>query len=98
VLQIVRSTHERWDGGGYPDGLSGEAIPLGARVVAACDAYRAMVEDRPYRKALSRGDAIEELRRAAGTQFDPECVGALLEVLRRRSARLVLPELHRPTR
>jgi diguanylate cyclase (GGDEF)-like protein/putative nucleotidyltransferase with HDIG domain len=97
VLPIVRSSHERWDGSGYPDGLAGEAIPLGARVVAVCDAYRAIVEDRPYRKALSRGDAIEELRRAGGTQFDPECVTALLEVLRRRSARLVLPELHRPT-
>jgi diguanylate cyclase (GGDEF)-like protein/putative nucleotidyltransferase with HDIG domain len=97
VLPIVRSSHERWDGTGYPDGLAGEAIPLGARIVAVCDAYRAMVEDRPYRQALSRGDAIEELRGAAGTQFDPDCVTALLEVLRRRSARLVLPELHRPT-
>jgi putative nucleotidyltransferase with HDIG domain len=61
VLPIVRSSHERWDGTGYPDGLAGEAIPLGARIVAVCDAYRAMVEDRPYRKALSRrcdrGDA-----------------------------------------
>src|SRR5215212_3562656 len=97
VLPIVRSSHERWDGRGYPDGLAGEAIPLGARIVAACDAYRAMVEHRPYRNALSRGDAIEEMRRAAGAQFDPDCVNALLEVLRRRSARLVLPALHRPT-
>jgi diguanylate cyclase (GGDEF)-like protein/putative nucleotidyltransferase with HDIG domain len=97
VLPIVRSSHERWDGSGYPDGLAGEAIPLGARIVAVCDAYRAMVEDRPYRRALSRGDAIEEMRRAAGTQFDPDCVRALLEILRRRSARLVLPALHRPT-
>jgi diguanylate cyclase (GGDEF)-like protein/putative nucleotidyltransferase with HDIG domain len=97
VLPIVRSSHERWDGAGYPDGLAGEAIPLGARIVSVCDAYRAMVEDRPYRKALSRGDALEELRGVAGTQFDPDCVTALLEVLRRRSARLVLPELHRPT-
>ena len=96
VLPIVRSSHERWDGTGYPDRLAGEAIPLGARIVAVCDAYRAMVEHRPYRNALSRGDAIEELRNAAGTQFDPDCVTALLEVLRRRSARLVLPELHRP--
>jgi len=97
VLPIVRSSHERWDGTGYPDGLAGEAIPLGARIVAVCDAYHAMVEDRPYRKALSRGDAIEEMRNAGGSQFDPDCVNALLEVLRRRSARLVLPELHRPT-
>jgi HD-GYP domain-containing protein (c-di-GMP phosphodiesterase class II) len=97
VARYVRSSHERYDGRGYPDGLAGEAIPLGARIVAVCDAYRAMVEDRPYRPALSRGDAIEEMRRAAGTQFDPDCVKALLEILRRRSARLVLPALHRPT-
>jgi diguanylate cyclase (GGDEF)-like protein/putative nucleotidyltransferase with HDIG domain len=97
VLPIVRSSHERWDGAGYPDGLSGDAIPLGARIVSVCDAYRAMVEQRPYRDARTRGEAIEELRAVAGTQFDPDCVNALLEVLRRRSARLVLPELHRPT-
>jgi putative nucleotidyltransferase with HDIG domain len=96
VLPIVRSSHERWDGTGYPDGLEGGEIPLGARIVAVCDAYRAMVEARPYRDGRSRGEAIEELRAAAGSQFDPESVKALLEVLRRRSARLVLPELHRP--
>jgi diguanylate cyclase (GGDEF)-like protein/putative nucleotidyltransferase with HDIG domain len=97
VLPLVRSSHERWDGSGYPDGLSGTDIPLGARIVAVCDAYRAMVEERPYRPARSRGEAIEELRASAGVDFDPDCVLALLEVLRRRSARLVLPELHRPT-
>ena len=97
VLPIVRSSHERWDGGGYPDGLAGADIPLGARIVSVCDAYRAMVEARPYRPARGRGEAIEELREASGSQFDPDCVNALLEVLRRRSARLVLPELHRPT-
>ena len=97
VLPIVRSSHERWDGTGYPDGLSGEDIPLGARIVAVCDAYRAMVEARPYREALTRGQAMDELRRASGRQLDPDCVSALLEVLRRRSARLVLPALHRPT-
>jgi diguanylate cyclase (GGDEF)-like protein/putative nucleotidyltransferase with HDIG domain len=97
VLPIVRSSHERWDGAGYPDGLSGSEIPLGARIVAVCDAYRAMVEKRPYREALSRGEAMEELRTSSGAHFDPDCVNALLEVLRRRSARLVLPELHRPT-
>jgi diguanylate cyclase (GGDEF)-like protein len=96
VLPIVRSSHERWDGAGYPDGLAGDAIPLGARIVAVCDAYRAMVEERPYRGGRTRGEAIDELRAAAGTQFDPESVKALLEVLRRRSAKLVLPELHRP--
>ncbi len=96
VLPIVRSSHERWDGSGYPDKLVGVDIPLGARIVAVCDAYRAMVEERPYRPAMSRGEAIEELRASAGAHFDPDCVNALLEVLRRRSARLVLPELHRP--
>ncbi len=97
VLPIVRSSHERWDGSGYPDGLSGTDIPLGARIVSVCDAYRAMVEKRSYRPALTRGEAIDELRASAGSHFDPDCVTALLEVLRRRSARLVLPELHRPT-
>jgi diguanylate cyclase (GGDEF)-like protein/putative nucleotidyltransferase with HDIG domain len=97
VLPIVRSSHERWDGTGYPDGLAGADIPLGARIVAVCDAYRAMVEERPYRAALPRGEAIEELRKSSGTHFDPDCVTAVLEVLRRRSARLVLPELHRPS-
>jgi diguanylate cyclase (GGDEF)-like protein/putative nucleotidyltransferase with HDIG domain len=96
VLPIVRSSHERWDGSGYPDELAGTDIPLGARIVAVCDAYRAMVEERPYRPARTRGEAIEELRAAAAKHFDPDCVNALLEVLRRRSARLVLPELHRP--
>ena len=96
VLPIVRSSHERWDGDGYPDRLSSTEIPLGARIVAVCDAYRAMVEERPYRPARSRGEAMDELRASSGSQFDPECVNALLEVLRRRSARLVLPELHRP--
>jgi HD-GYP domain-containing protein (c-di-GMP phosphodiesterase class II) len=97
VAPMVRSSHERWDGGGYPDGLVGEAIPLGARIVAVCDAYQAIVEQRPYRAARTRGEAIEELRGSAGSHFDTDCVNALLEVLRRRSARLVLPELHRPT-
>jgi diguanylate cyclase (GGDEF)-like protein/putative nucleotidyltransferase with HDIG domain len=97
VLPIVRSSHERWDGAGYPDGLAGNDIPLGARIVAVCDAYRAMVEARPYRPARTRSEAIEELRASASTHFDPECVSALLAVLRRRSARLVLPELQRPT-
>ena len=81
VVPIVRSSHERWDGGGYPDGLSGEEIPLGARIVAVCDAFRAMVEPRPYRPALSLEAARAELDRCAGTQFDPAVVTALLRVL-----------------
>ncbi len=76
VGKIVRSSHERWDGGGYPDGLAGEAIPLGARIVAVCDAYAAMITDRAYRKGRSSQEALEELKRCAGGQFDPIVVGA----------------------
>ena len=68
---VVRASHERCDGGGYPDGLAGEAIPLAARIVSACDAYNAMTTDRSYRKALSDDVAVAELRDNAGTQFDP---------------------------
>jgi HD-GYP domain-containing protein (c-di-GMP phosphodiesterase class II) len=80
VGHLVRSCHERWDGAGYPDRLAEEAIPLVARVVCACDAYSAMTTDRPYRKALSEADALAELRRCSGTQFDPEVVDALIAV------------------
>jgi two-component system cell cycle response regulator len=83
VARLVRSTHERWDGAGYPDSLAGDDIPLGARIVAVCDAYEAMVHDRPYRPALSPELAVEELFTHAGTQFDPRVVqvftGALSE-------------------
>ena len=75
---IVRGSHERWDGGGYPDGLAGEAIPLEARVIAACDAYNAMTTTRPYRNALDPATAAAELVRCAGTQFDPKVVEAVL--------------------
>jgi putative nucleotidyltransferase with HDIG domain len=78
VHQLVRWSHERWDGDGYPDGLSGVAIPLGARVISVCDAYDAMVSNRPYRSAMSGEAAVEELRLAAGTQFDPAVVDALV--------------------
>jgi HD-GYP domain-containing protein (c-di-GMP phosphodiesterase class II) len=81
VGTIVRSCHERWDGRGYPDGLLGEEIPLAARIVFCCDAYSAMTTNRPYRKAMSRVDAIEELRANAGSQFEPRLVDSLIRVL-----------------
>ena len=77
---VVRASHERYDGGGYPDGLAGEEIPLAARIVSACDAFNAMTTDRSYRKALSLEIAIAELRDNAGTQFDPDVVEALVAV------------------
>ena len=86
IGQIVRATHERWDGNGYPDGLSGEQIPLAARVIAVCDAYDAMISPRPYRPLRVPADAVLELRRCAGSQFDPEVVRAFLRVLRRVEA------------
>jgi two-component system cell cycle response regulator len=79
VAALVRSTHERWDGEGYPDGLSGRDIPQGSRVILVCDAYDAMTEGRPYRPAISREQALEELRQGAGTQFDPELVRTFTE-------------------
>jgi HD-GYP domain-containing protein (c-di-GMP phosphodiesterase class II) len=78
VARIVRHAHERWDGDGYPDGLVGEEIPLGSRVVLACDAFEAMISDRPYRRARSHDLAIAELRASAGTQLDPRVVDALV--------------------
>jgi diguanylate cyclase (GGDEF)-like protein len=84
VGTIVRSTHERWDGRGYPDGLAGEAIPLAARIVAVCDAYSAITSDRPYRAACAEKQAVAELRRCAGAQFDPRLVEILCGVLKQR--------------
>ena len=81
VAPIVRASHERVDGHGYPDGLVGDEIPLESRIVAVCDAFDAMVSDRPYRAAMSRDAAIGELRVCAGTQFDPLVVDAFLEEL-----------------
>jgi diguanylate cyclase (GGDEF)-like protein/putative nucleotidyltransferase with HDIG domain len=95
VLPIVRSHHERWDGGGYPDGLTATDIPLGARVIAVCDAWRAMNEARPYREPLPRDEALAELRCHAGTQFDPGVVAIALELLG-EGADAGGPQLHRP--
>jgi putative nucleotidyltransferase with HDIG domain len=79
---IVRSHHERWDGGGYPDGLAGEAIPLEARIIACCDTWNAMRTDRPYRKALPYDIAAAELASNSGTQFDPSLVNLLIEIVK----------------
>ena len=86
AAKLVRSSHERIDGRGYPDGLAGEQIPLGARIIAACDAYDAMTADRPYRTAMSSEGALSELRACAGSQFEPEVVDALAAVITRRRA------------
>ncbi|HEY6730206.1 MAG TPA: diguanylate cyclase [Solirubrobacterales bacterium] len=79
VASLVRSTHERWDGTGYPDKLSAREIPLGSRAILICDAYNAMTEGRPYRAPMSSEQALEELRRTAGTQFDPDLVKTFAE-------------------
>ncbi|MGH2868722.1 MAG: HD domain-containing phosphohydrolase [Solirubrobacteraceae bacterium] len=80
VAPLVRSSHERWDGGGYPDGLAAEDIPPGARIVSVCDSYHAMTSDRSYRRAMSEEVALAELRAGAGTQFAPDVVKAFLRV------------------
>jgi HD-GYP domain-containing protein (c-di-GMP phosphodiesterase class II) len=77
VGHIVRATHEHYNGGGYPDGLAGDAIPIEARIVCSCDAYSAMTTDRSYRGAMPKAEALAELRRCGGTQFDPEVVKAI---------------------
>jgi diguanylate cyclase (GGDEF)-like protein len=91
VGELIRQSHERWDGGGYPDGCAGEEIGLGARIIAVCDAYDAMTSDRPYRLALTPEDAMAELRRCAGTQFDPAVVTAFEAVMHEQQEDRVVP-------
>ena len=81
VAKLVRSSHERYDGNGYPDGLSGDEIPLGARIISVCDAFHAMTSARPYERALPRREALLEMRRCAGEQFDPDVVQSLCDLL-----------------
>jgi diguanylate cyclase (GGDEF)-like protein/putative nucleotidyltransferase with HDIG domain len=81
IARTVRHEHERFDGSGYPDGLAGADIPIGARIILACDAYHAMTSDRPYRKAMSHGEAIRELAAGAGSQFDPAVTEVLIGTL-----------------
>jgi HD-GYP domain-containing protein (c-di-GMP phosphodiesterase class II) len=83
VGKVVRASHERWDGGGYPDGLSGPSIPLAARIISCCDAFHAMITERPYRLPMSQEVALRELVDHAGTQFDPHVVKTLIAVVRR---------------
>ncbi|MCL4310426.1 MAG: HD-GYP domain-containing protein [Actinomycetota bacterium] len=85
----VRHHHERFDGKGYPYGLAGESIPLEARIMAVADSYEAMTADRPYRKALTDEEAVGELKRCAGTQFDPACVDAFLRALGRSTSPVI---------
>jgi two-component system cell cycle response regulator len=87
VARLVRSSHERWDGTGYPDALAGEQIPLGARVVAVCDAFDAMVSERPHRPAMTEDEALAELRACANSQFDAAVVEAFAGIVARAPAR-----------
>jgi two-component system, cell cycle response regulator len=86
VARLVRASHERFDGSGYPDGLVGEQIPLGARVVAVCDAFDAMLSDRPYRRRLDEAEALDQLMRCSGRQFDPVVIEAFARVVERDRA------------
>jgi putative two-component system response regulator len=90
VGPIILAHHENWDGSGYPQGLCGETIPIGARIIAIVDAYDAMTTDRPYRAALRNDEVIRRLRRAHGTQFDPDTLNIFLDLL--VSGRLARPE------
>jgi putative nucleotidyltransferase with HDIG domain len=87
LAYVVRCTHERWDGDGYPDGVAGKAIPFAARIVFAADAYDAMTTARPYRGALPAAAAVKELRRGCGTQFDPVVAGLLAATCERLEGR-----------
>lgn len=82
IRPLIRHHHEWYNGKGYPDGLSGENIPLGARILTVADAYDAIKSDRPYRKALTEETAIQELKRGSGSQFDPKIVEVFLELLK----------------
>lgn len=80
VLPLVRHHHEKWDGTGYPDGLVGSRIPIGARIIAVCDAFDAMTSDRPYGPVLSQDVACQRILEAAGTQFDPDIARTLIDI------------------
>jgi two-component system cell cycle response regulator len=103
IAPLVRSSHERWDGLGYPDGLRGAEIPLGSRIIAVCDAYHSMRSTQPYRRSSTEDEALQELERCAGTQFDPAVVRALVSEIRaqasaRERRRSQTPARPRPAR
>src|SRR4029077_11360511 len=81
ISPTIRAQYERWNGSGYPDGLAGEKIPLGGRIIHACAAFHAMVSNRPYRPAIRLDQVINELRPQFGSQFDPQVVEALIAVV-----------------
>lgn len=83
VIPLIFYHHERWDGKGYPGGIKGEDIPIGARIIAIADVYQALTSDRPYRKAYSKREAVKIIKKGSGTQFDPQVVNAFLEILKR---------------
>jgi HD-GYP domain-containing protein (c-di-GMP phosphodiesterase class II) len=99
LAPAIRSGHERWDGRGYPDGIAGDEIPVVSRITFVCDAYDAMVSNRPYRSALGPKAAAEEVRRNAGSQFCPQAADALLRILEygRRAAPVQSPLRQFPT-
>src|SRR3954471_4349364 len=98
VGRVVRSSHEHFDGTGYPDGLSGDQVPIESRIVACCDAFSAMTTTRSYRKAMSVESAREELIRNSGTQFDPRVVETLLDVISQEHVAITLePPATAPT-
>ncbi len=97
VAKIVRSSHERWDGGGYPDGLESEEIPLGSRIIFACDAFQAMTSKRAYSPAIPVADAVAELRKCSGSQFDPRVVEILCREIAGRGQRAASPTGIRPS-
>jgi HD-GYP domain-containing protein (c-di-GMP phosphodiesterase class II) len=82
IADLILKHHERWDGKGYPFGLAGEEIPIECRILAIADSFDAMTNDRPYKKAISAQEALEELKRCAGSQFDPRLVEHFLEIMR----------------